>query len=191
MCWPTRARMPSPGRRPTVLRPTWKRSRCCRTPNPHRAAPDRDLRCVATPGVRSIADLCGFLDVTPQQCLKTLLVAGTETPAVALMLRGDHELNVHKAQQLDAVAAPLRMLSAAQVEAAAGVAPGSLGPLGLELPAYLDRSAEPLSDFVCGANRVEHHYTGVNWVRDLPLPPVVRSAQRNRRGSQPCRRPDR
>ena len=140
---------------------------------PHRVAPDRDLRCVATPGVRSIADLCGFLDVAPQQCLKTLLVAGTETPAVALMLRGDHELNVHKAQQLDAVAAPLRMLSAAQVEAAAGVAPGSLGPLELEIPAFLDRSAEPLSDFVCGANQAEHHYTGVNWVRDLPLPSVV------------------
>ena len=138
-----------------------------------RPTPRQDLQSVATPGVRTIADLCDFLDVTPAQCLKTLLVAGTEAPAVALLLRGDHELNVHKAQALDAVATPLRMLSAAQVEAAAGVSPGSLGPLGLELPAYVDQSASLLGDFSCGANRAEHHYTGVNWDRDVPLPPVT------------------
>ena len=138
-----------------------------------RPAPAQDLQRVATPGVRTIADLCEFLDVAPRQCLKTLLVAGSETPAVALLLRGDHELNVHKAQELDAVAAPLRMLSAAQVEAAAGVAPGSLGPLGLELPAFADHSAAMLGDFSCGANRAEHHYTGVNWERDVPVPPVA------------------
>ena len=138
-----------------------------------RTAPFQELQRIATPGVRSIADLCEFLDLAPGQCLKTLMVAGTETPAVALLLRGDHELNVHKAQALDAVATPLRMLSAAQVEDAAGVAPGSLGPLGLDLPTYLDRSAAELSDFACGANRAEHHYTGVNWDRDLPLPTVA------------------
>ena len=138
-----------------------------------RPAPRQDMRCVATPGVRSIADLCEFLDMTPQQCLKTLLVAGTETPAVALLLRGDHELNVHKAQALDAVATPLRMLSAAQVEAAVGVSPGSLGPLGLELPAFVDQSASLLGDFACGANQAEHHYTGMNWDRDVPPPPVA------------------
>ena len=138
-----------------------------------RPAPAQDLQRVATPGVRTIADLCEFLDVTPQQCLKTLLVAGTETPAVALLLRGDHELNVHKAQALDAVAAPLRMLSAAQVEAAAGVSPGSLGPLGLALPVFADQSASRVGDFSCGANRAEHHYTGVNWERDVSLPPVA------------------
>ena len=141
--------------------------------DPVRPPPRQDLQLVATPGVHSIADLAAFLDVTPRQCLKTLLVAGTETPAVALLLRGDHELNVHKAQALDAVAAPLRMLSAAQVEAAAGAAPGSLGPLGLELPAYVDQSASLLGDFSCGANRAEHHYTGANWDRDVPLPPVA------------------
>ncbi len=140
---------------------------------PQRPTPDQPLRCIATPGVGSIAELCKFLGVAPQQCLKTLLVAGDGSPAVALMLRGDHELNVHKAQALDAVATPFRMLSAAQVEEAAGVAPGSLGPLGLELPAYLDRTAARLSDFCCGANRPEHHYTGVNWGRDLPLPAVA------------------
>ena len=140
---------------------------------PDRPAPGEALDCVPTPQVRTITELCAFLDIAPRQCLKTLLVEGTDTPAVALLLRGDHALNVHKTEALEGVATPLRLLSAAQVEAAAGVAPGSLGPVGLEVPAYADHSAAGLGDFVCGANRAGHHYTGVNWVRDVPLPPTV------------------
>ena len=140
---------------------------------PTRPAPGEDLTSVATPGVRSIPELCAFLGVAPERCLKTLLVQGSETPAVALLLRGDHALNLHKAQALDAVASPLRMLSAADVEAAAGVKPGSLGPVGLGLPVFVDHSAARLSDFVCGANQPDRHYTGANWVRDLPLPSTV------------------
>ena len=140
---------------------------------PTRPAPGEDLTGVATPGVRSIPELCAFLGVAPERCLKTLLVQGSETPAVALLLRGDHALNLHKAQALDAVASPLRMLSAADVEAAAGVKPGSLGPVGLGLPVFVDHSAARLSDFVCGANQPDRHYTGANWVRDLPLPSTV------------------
>ena len=140
---------------------------------PTRPAPGEDLTGVATPGVRSIPELCAFLGVAPERCLKTLLVQGSEAPAVALLLRGDHALNVHKAQALDAVASPLRMLSAADVEAAAGVKPGSLGPIGLGLPVFVDHSAARLSDFVCGANQPDRHYTGANWVRDLPLPSTV------------------
>ena len=140
---------------------------------PTRPAPGEDLTGVATPGVRSIPELCAFLGVAPERCLKTLLVQGSEAPAVALLLRGDHALNVHKAQALDAVASPLRMLSAADVEAAAGVKPGSLGPVGLGLPVFADHSAARLSDFVCGANQPDRHYTGANWVRDLPLPSTV------------------
>lgn len=140
---------------------------------PSRSTPREDLASVATPGVHSIAELCAFLDVAPDQCLKTLMVRGSDGPAVALLLRGDHELNVHKAQALDAVASPLRMLSAAEVEAAAGVKPGSLGPVGLDLPMYVDHSAARLSDFVCGANQPGHHYTGANWERDVSTPSVV------------------
>ena len=135
-----------------------------------RPVPGRDLQCVATPGARSIDQACALLGVAPRQCLKTLLVRGAGTPAVALHLRGDHELNVHKAQALEAVAKPLRLLPAEEIEAVAGVQPGSLGPRGLELPAYVDHSAARLSDFACGANRADHHFTGANWERDMPLP---------------------
>ena len=135
-----------------------------------RAAPTRDLQVVDTPDVRSIEALCACLGVRPEHCLKTLLVEGTDTPGVALLLRGDHQLNSLKAEALEAVAKPIRMLRAAEVRAAAGLEPGFLGPCGLELPMYVDHAAAALSDFVCGANEADRHYTGVNWERDVPLP---------------------
>ncbi|MCY3732267.1 MAG: proline--tRNA ligase [Rhodospirillaceae bacterium] len=135
-----------------------------------RAPPTRDLQAVDTPDVRSIEALCACLQVRPEHCLKTLLVEGTDTPAVALLLRGDHELNSLKAEALEAVARPIRMLRAAEVRAAAGLEPGFLGPRGLGLPMYVDHAAAALSDFVCGANETDRHYTGVNWERDVPLP---------------------
>ena len=90
---------------------------------------------------------------------------------MALLLRGDHELNALKAQKLPGVASPLRMASAAAVQAATGCAPGSIGPLGLgPLRVYADHAALAMADFVCGANEKDMHYTGVNWGRDLPEP---------------------
>ncbi len=125
---------------------------------------------VSTPEVRSIAELAGFLGVDPTRCLKTLLVEGAAGGVVALVLRGDHELNAVKAQKLPGVASPLRMASAEQVKAATGCEPGFLGPVGLGLEIYADHSALQLADFVCGANRRDAHLTGVNWGRDLPEP---------------------
>ncbi len=142
-------------------------------PKDRRPAPGKDLERVETPNVRTIDELCAFLHVTPKQCLKTLLVQGAETPAVALLLRGDHELNSLKAESMDAVAKPIRMLRAAEVQAAAGIQPGYLGPEVVEMPIYIDQSAATMSDFVCGANEVDRHYVGANWERDFPLPQVA------------------
>jgi prolyl-tRNA synthetase len=138
-----------------------------------RPPPSAACELVSTPGVGSIEALSRFLDVPPERCLKTLLVKGRETPAVALLLRGDHELNAIKAQQLDAVAKPLAMLRGAEVEAATGCAPGFLGPIGLAVPMFVDQAAAELADFVCGANRVDYHYRGANWQRDAALPAVA------------------
>ena len=135
-----------------------------------RAAAGAALAEVRTPGARTIEQLCAFLKVTPAQCLKTLLVAGAEGGVVALLVRGDHELNAVKAAKLPGVAAPLRMASAAEVQAATGCEPGFIGPRGLTCPVYADHSALVLADFVCGANRSDTHLTGVNWGRDLPEP---------------------
>jgi prolyl-tRNA synthetase len=126
-----------------------------------------------TPGVRTIAELTAFLKVEARQCLKTLLVEGTDGSVVALVVRGDHELNAVKAQKLPGVFAPLKMATAEQVRAATGCEPGFIGPVGLKLKLYADRAAAQAADFVCGANRRDLHLTGVNWGRDLPEPEVV------------------
>ena len=139
-----------------------------------RAAPTRALERVPTPGARTIEEVCAALQVSATQCLKTLLVAGSAGTPVALLLRGDHELNAVKAQKLDGVATPLRLASAAEVQTATGSEPGFLGPVGLNgVRIYADHAALTASDFVCGANARDTHLTGVNWGRDLPDPPAA------------------
>jgi len=142
-------------------------------PHETRPAPAEEMTLVETPGVGTIDEVAAFVGVPPARCIKTLLVRGAEAPAVALLLRGDHELNALKAEKLPAVARPLAMLKAAEVERATGTAPGSLGPVGLDLPVYADHSAAVVADFVCGANREGFHLTGVNFDRDLPGPEAV------------------
>jgi prolyl-tRNA synthetase len=131
-------------------------------------APREPLRRVTTPGVHTIAELARFLNVEPTRCVKTLIVDGHQDEVVALVLRGDHELNAVKAHKLPGVASPLRMSSAARVLAATAAEPGSVGPVGLKCRVYADHSALALADFVCGANATDEHLTGVNWQRDAP-----------------------
>jgi prolyl-tRNA synthetase len=135
-----------------------------------RAQPAAELREVATPGQHTIDEVAAYLGIDTQRCLKTLLVRGTETAVVALVLRGDHELNAVKAARLAEVAEPFTFASAEEVQAATGCAPGSIGPVGLEIPLIADHAAAHASDLVCGANRDGFHLTGVNWGRDLPEP---------------------
>ncbi|HQU14793.1 MAG: proline--tRNA ligase [Chromatiales bacterium 21-64-14] len=135
-----------------------------------RPAPTCTRETVDTPGQHTIEAVCAFLKVPAARCVKTLLVQGHDGGLVALVLRGDHQLNVTKAERLEAVHAPLTFASDAQIRAAVGCGPGSLGPLGLAMPVIVDRSAAHLADFVCGANVEDCHLTGVNWGRDLPEP---------------------
>ncbi|MBU2675670.1 MAG: proline--tRNA ligase [Gammaproteobacteria bacterium] len=137
-----------------------------------RPAAAQSLEKIATPGVRTIEDLCRLLDILPSQTIKTLIVDGSDGP-VALVLRGDHELNAVKTQKLDGIASPLTMADTATIVKATGSEPGSLGPVGLDMPVYFDHAVARLADFSCGANEVGHHYTGVNFGRDLPEPQTV------------------
>ncbi len=132
-----------------------------------------ELTLVDTPNQHSIEEVSAFLKVAPTRVLKTLFVAGVEGGVVALLLRGEHELNTVKAAKLPGVALPLRFASDLEVRDAAGCAPGSLGPIGLNIPVFVDRSAAKLVNFVCGANQDGKHYTGVNWGRDAALPEVA------------------
>jgi prolyl-tRNA synthetase len=139
-------------------------------PTDRRPAPSQELRKIATPGAHTIADLSAFLGVPAQACVKTLMVDGEDGAVIAMILRGDHELNAVKAQKLPGVANPLRMASAERVRKAADCDPGSLGPVGFRGTIYVDHAAAQLADFVCGANEKDVHLMGVNWGRDLPEP---------------------
>ena len=136
-------------------------------PSGNRGDATQELTEVATPGQHSIDEVCGFLNCTADSIVKTLIVNGEEEGSlIALVLRGDHELNDIKAEKLDGVANPLTFASEQAVLGATDCNVGSLGPVGLNIPAIIDRSAAHLSDFVCGANKDGIHLTGVNWQRD-------------------------
>jgi len=124
---------------------------------------------VSTPNAHTIAELSEFLKLGADRTVKTLLVEGTGGEVIALLLRGDHELNAFKAQKLPGVANPLRMASAERVRQASGCDPGSIGPIGFAGKIFVDHAAAHLADFVCGANEPDMHFTGVNWGRDLPI----------------------
>lgn len=148
-------------------------------PKSERVAPSAEMTKIATPGQHSIEDVSKALNIASQQIAKTLIVLGEAseesdtTPLVALVLRGDHELNDIKAEKITGIASPLTFASDEQVKAATGSAPGSVGPVGLTITTIVDRAAAQLSDFVCGANDHGFHYTGVNWQRDCPLDDIA------------------
>ncbi|NNJ92453.1 MAG: proline--tRNA ligase [Gammaproteobacteria bacterium] len=143
-------------------------------PTGERAAPSQEMQKVDTPEQKTIQEVSEFLKVKPSQTIKTLIVNGEEdNTVVAMVLRGDHELNEIKAEKLDGVAEPLTLACDEAVKGATGCMPGSVGPVGLMIKVYVDRAASSVSDFVCGTNNDDSHYTGVNWERDVPLGEVV------------------
>ena len=147
-------------------------------PTGERPAPQQSLKEVATPGVHSIDEVCAFLKVSAAQTLKTLIVLGDvrddkTQPLVALVVRGDHELNDIKAEKIKGVASPLTFAPEARIKEELGVSVGSIGPVGLKIPVIVDHSAAHAADFVCGANKDGFHLTGVNWARDAQATQVA------------------
>ena len=132
--------------------------------------PLAELETLPTPGQSRIEEISRFLSLPATRILKTLLVRGRRGGLVAVLLRGDHELNPVKACKHPEIATPLQWATDEEVRAATGAGPGSIGPVGLEIPVLADHSAAALVNFVCGANRDGHHLRGVNFERDLPRP---------------------
>ncbi|QYJ72822.1 proline--tRNA ligase [Shewanella sp. FJAT-51649] len=140
-------------------------------PTEARGAATEELRLVDTPNAKTIAELVEQFGLDITKTVKTLIVKGAteEAPLVALIVRGDHELNEIKADKLDLVASPLEFAPEALIRDAIGAGPGSLGPVGLNMPIIIDHSVSVMSDFAAGANLDDKHYFGINWERDLPL----------------------
>jgi len=138
------------------------------------AAPTEDLRLVDTPDAQTINELVEQFGVPVEKTVKTLIVEATEESGagfVALLVRGDHSLNEFKAVKLPQVAVPLRFATDEEIRSAVGAGPGSLGPAKLEIPCFIDRSVAVMSDFAAGANQDGKHYFGINWSRDVEMPP--------------------
>ncbi|OQW79608.1 MAG: proline--tRNA ligase [Proteobacteria bacterium ST_bin11] len=139
-------------------------------PEGTRAEPSQSKTLVDTPNQHSIEDVSGFFKVDAKQCLKTLIVRGEDGSLVALLMRGDHELNPIKAEKIDGVLSPLQFASDEEILRACNCKPGSIGPIDLSIKMIADRSVTLMSDFICGANQDGKHFQGVNWQRDLGLP---------------------
>jgi len=147
-------------------------------PAGERPSPGEAMQDVATPGQKTIEEVSAFLKVSPEQTVKTLLVLGEKDEdenqeVIALILRGDHSLNEIKAEKIEGVASPLTFIGEDLVEEASGAPAGSIGPVGLKLRTIVDRSAAHLANFVCGANKADHHLINVNWERDVALNEVA------------------
>ncbi|MFP2770661.1 proline--tRNA ligase [Oceanisphaera sp. KMM 10153] len=136
----------------------------------------RELTLVDTPNAKTIAALVEQFGLDIEKTVKTLLVKAADdqdAPLVALMVRGDHELNEIKAEKLPMVASPLTFATEEEIRAIVGAGPGSLGPMNMPVPVVVDRAVAVMNDFGAGANIEDKHYFGINWGRDLPLPDVA------------------
>jgi len=142
-------------------------------PAEKRPAAKETMERVETPGVRTIDDLCGFLRVPIEKTLKTLIIKCADDSLVALVLRGDHELNMFKVGKLESVTAPIAFATAKEIRDRLGCSPGSIGPVGLKLPYVVDHVAANTADFIAGANKDDVHLRGINWERDAPANEVA------------------
>ncbi|BBB15303.1 proline--tRNA ligase [Candidatus Rickettsiella viridis] len=138
-----------------------------------RPAPSAKMEKVETPGQKTIAALSDYLKVEAKDCIKLLIVKGKEQPLIALVLRGDHELNPTKLAKLPEILYPLQLAEETEIKQLVGAPVGYIGPIGLSIPLIVDQSAAVMANFICGANEKDMHFKHVNWQRDCPLPKVA------------------
>tara|TARA_Y100001001_G_scaffold163822_2_gene193992 strand:- start:590 stop:2320 length:1731 start_codon:yes stop_codon:yes gene_type:complete len=144
-------------------------------PQGERAAPTQDMHVVDTPDAKTIAALVEQHGIAIEKTVKTLIVRGEKDEdgkydLIALLVRGDHELNEIKAEKIDGVASPFEFATEDEMRPIVGAGPGSIGPVGLNMRIIADHALAISSDFGAGANIDGKHYFGINWERDLPLP---------------------
>jgi prolyl-tRNA synthetase len=136
-----------------------------------RLAPAEAMAEVATPGKAKCEDVAEFLGLPLQKTVKSVVVHA-KGQVLLLLVRGDHEVNEVKLRKLPELE-EFRMATEQEIRAAFDCPPGYLGPVGRKVAIVADRTVAAMSDFVCGANRVDYHLKGVNWGRDLPEPDIV------------------
>ncbi|QGX38718.1 proline--tRNA ligase [Permianibacter aggregans] len=139
-----------------------------------RPAASQELKKVHTPKVKSMAEVTKFFNADITQTVKTLILLGTAKEdggrqLVAVVLRGDHELNLIKAAKHPLLGAECELAPDALIQEKLGCEAGSIGPIGLKIPVLVDTYASAIADFICGANETDYHYQGANWQRDAAI----------------------
>ena len=145
-------------------------------PTTPRADATAAMTLIDTPDAKTIEQLVTQFNLPIEKTVKTLIVEASEdsdAELIALIVRGDHELNEVKAEKLAQIKSPLTMASEARIRALIGAGPGSLGPVNLPIPCVVDRSVSVLSDFSAGSNLDGKHYLNINWERDVALPEIA------------------
>ncbi len=140
------------------------------------AEPSEEMTLVDTPDTKTIQALVDNFSMPIEKTIKTLICHASEeceSDLVALLVRGDHQLNETKANNHPLVASPLCFASEEEIRAAVGAGPGSLGPVKLPMPVIADHTVAAMSDFGAGANIEDKHYFGINWGRDADQPIVA------------------
>ena len=140
------------------------------------AVEEQALTLIDTPTSKTVTEVTEQLQIEPKQIIKTLLVHADESstkPLVALVVRGDHQLNELKAEKLPLVASPLTLASNDEIQAEINCEAGSIGPVQLNLPIIVDHSAAAMSHFICGANQNGQHYRDARWNRDATASQVA------------------
>ena len=138
-----------------------------------RAAPGQEMSLVDTPNTKTIQALIDNFDLPIEKTIKTLICHASEecdSELIALLVRGDHQLNEVKANNHPMVKSPLEFASDEEIRKAVGAGPGSLGPVKLPMPVIADHTVAAMSDFGAGANIEDKHYFGINWDRDADIP---------------------
>ncbi|PPI88687.1 proline--tRNA ligase [Candidatus Pantoea edessiphila] len=138
--------------------------------------PTKKLLQIDTPNIDSIVSLVNNFGISIKKTIKTLIVKGRQEKGfnlIALLIRGDHELNEKKIEKINIIASPLTFASEKEIRFKIGAGPGSIGPIGLNIPIIVDRTVANMTDFVAGANIDGKYYIGINWERDLPLARVA------------------
>lgn len=150
----------------------------------HRPAPSQAMKKIPTPGKSTCEDVAKLLGL-PLTCTLKSLVLATETleektqsttvQIWLLLIRGDHSMNEVKVGKVPGLDQGYRFATPQEIESVFHCVPGYLGPVGLErkVKVVADRTVANMHDFVCGANELDFHLTGVNWGRDLPEPDLI------------------
>lgn len=152
-------------------------------PSTSREPASAPMALTPTPSKSTCEDVAALLGLPLTKTVKSLVLATDQLDEKGalvgskiwlLLVRGDHELNEVKAGKLPGLKNGYRFATVGEIIATFGCKPGFLGPIGLQNVSIIaDRTVAAMSDFVCGANQLDHHYTGVNWGRDLPEPDAV------------------